>query len=141
MAGQLLSSKVVVVEEEPQVRGIPAITLSALTGRGLDRLLPTVLSVYDIWNRRVPTGPLNRWLAEVAEHHPPPLASGRRVRLRFITQAKTRPPTFVVFVSRPEELPESYTRYLVNGLRQAFDLPGVPVRLFTRKGKNPYAKD
>jgi GTPase len=125
----------------PQVRGIPMVTFSALTGRGLDTLLPAVLGAYEVWNRRIGTGQLNRWLAEVTEHHPPPLAAGRHVRLRYITQAKSRPPTFAMFVSRPEELPESYTRYLVNGLRQAFDLPGVPIRLFTRKGKNPYAKD
>ena len=123
----------------PQVRGIPMVTFSALTGRDLGTLLPAVLATYDVWNKRIGTGPLNRWLAGVTEHHPPPLASGRRVRLRYITQAKSRPPTFALFVSRPEELPESYTRYLVNGLRETFDLPGVPIRLFTRKGKNPYA--
>ena len=123
----------------PQVRGIPLITFSALTGRGMRKILPTVLATYDVWNRRVATGPLNRWLAEVAENHPPPQAAGRRIRLRYITQAKARPPTFVIFVSRPEGLPDSYLRYLVNGLRDAFDLPGVPVRLLMRKGKNPYA--
>ncbi len=111
-----------------------------MTGKGLDRLLPTVLDVYDTWNRRVPTGPLNRWLQDMTDRHPPPLARGRRLRLRYMTQAKTRPPTFVVFASRPEELPEAYVRYLVNGLRTEFNLEGVPLRLFTRKGKNPYAR-
>ncbi len=124
----------------PQVKGIRMVTCSALTGKGLDRLLPTVLGVYDTWNRRVPTGPLNRWLQDMTTRHPPPLARGRRLRLRYITQAKTRPPTFVVFASRPEELPEAYVRYLVNGLRTEFALEGVPLRLFTRKGKNPYAR-
>ena len=124
----------------PQVKGIRMVTCSALTGKGLDRLLPTVLGVYDTWNRRVPTGPLNRWLQDMTDRHPPPLARGRRLRLRYMTQAKTRPPTFVVFASRPEELPDAYVRYLVNGLRTEFNLEGVPLRLFTRKGKNPYAR-
>jgi len=124
----------------PQVKGIRMVTCSALTGRGLDRLLPTVLGVYDTWNRRVSTGQLNRWLQDMIDRHPPPLARGRRLRLRYMTQAKTRPPTFVVFASRPEELPEAYVRYLVNGLRAEFNLDGVPLRLFTRKGKNPYAR-
>jgi GTP-binding protein len=92
-----------------------------------------------VWNRRIGTAPLNRWLADVGERHPPPLAAGRRNRLRYITQTKARPPTFVLFASRPEELPKSYVRYLVNGLRENFDLPGVPLRLHPRKGDNPYA--
>jgi GTPase len=123
----------------PQVRGIPILTLSALTGKSAGKLLPAVLDIYKVWNRRISTARLNQWLAEMIEHHPPPLASGRTIRLRYMTQAKTRPPTFVLFASRPEQLPESYLRYLANNLRQAFDLPGVPIRLFTRKGKNPYA--
>jgi GTP-binding protein len=123
----------------PQVRGIPILTLSALTGRSAGKVLPAVLDIYEVWNRRISTARLNQWLAEMIEHHPPPLAGGRSVRLRYVTQAKTRPPTFVVFASRPEQLPESYLRYLANSLRQSFDLPGVPIRLFTRKGKNPYA--
>jgi len=122
-----------------QVRGLPVITCSAVTGRGVNRLLPTVLDTYTVWNRHVGTGPLNRWLADAVEHHPPPLARGRRVRLRYMTQAKTRPPTFVLFASRPEALSEGYQRYLINGLRDAFDLDGVPVRLLFRKGRNPYA--
>ncbi len=122
-----------------QVRGVPVVTCSALTGSGVDRLLPAVLAAFEVWNRRVGTAPLNRWLADVGERHPPPLAGGRRNRLRYITQGKARPPTFVLFASRPEELPDSYVRYLVNGLRDDFDLPGVPLRLHARKGDNPYA--
>jgi GTP-binding protein len=123
----------------PQIRGVPLIPVSALHGQGLGKLMNAVFEVYDIWNRRVPTAALNRWLEEVVTHHPPPAVSGKRIRLRFMTQPNARPPTFVVFCSRPEKLPDAYRRYLVNGLREAFDLPGVPVRLNLRKGKNPYA--
>ena len=123
----------------PQVRGVPVVTLSALTGQGVDRLLPAVTKVYELWNKRVGTGRLNRWLAGVEQQHPPPLAKGRRVRLRYITQAKTRPPTFIVFASQPDGLPESYRRYLVNDLRATFKLDGIPLRLVLRKGENPYA--
>ncbi|MAE44327.1 MAG: ribosome biogenesis GTPase Der [Magnetovibrio sp.] len=121
-----------------QARGVPLLTLSALTGGGVDKLLPKVLAVFEIWSRRVATGELNRWLAEVGERHPPPVSKGRRVRLRYITQAKSRPPTFILFASRPEGLPDSYLRYMTNELREAFDLPGVPIRLHPRKGRNPY---
>ena len=124
----------------PQAKGIPVITLSAKTGRGTDKLLPAVMNTYNLWNSRIPTGQLNRWLETITEHHPPPLSgSGRRIKLRYMTQAKTRPPTFVVFASRPESLPESYSRYLVNSLREDFKLAGIPIRLHTKKGKNPYA--
>ena len=123
----------------PQVRGIPIVTFSAKTGRGTNRLLPTVMDVYHLWNKRVSTAALNRWLDDITAHHPPPLSSGKRIRLRYMTQAKTRPPTFVVFASRPDGLPESYSRYLVNALREDFDMPGIPLRLHTKKGKNPYA--
>jgi GTPase len=122
----------------PQVREIPYITVSALRERNLDRLFDTVLDVYDTWNRRVSTSRLNRWLANMVERHPPPLASGRRVKLRYITQSKTRPPTFACFCSRPDGLPDAYVRYLVNGLRDDFDLPGVPIRFMLRGGGNPY---
>ena len=125
----------------PQVRGIPVVTLSAKTGAGVGKLLPAVFKIFDTWNTRISTGNLNRWLEEVCERHPPPLARGRRLRLRYITQAKARPPTFIVFANVPEELPESYSRYLINNLRETFNLPGVPVRIRTRRGKNPYAKD
>jgi GTP-binding protein len=122
----------------PQARGVPVVPLSALTGRGLGRLMPAVLKAHEAWNRRIPTGQLNRWLEGVLESHPPPLASGRRIRLRYMTQAKARPPTFVIFASRLKGLPDSYLRYLVNSLREAFDLPGVPLRIHLRAGKNPY---
>ena len=123
----------------PQARGIPIITFSAITGRGTNRLLPAVMDIYELWNKRISTGALNRWLDGITAHHPPPLTSGRRIKLRYMTQAKTRPPTFVVFASRPEKLPESYSRYLVNALREDFEMPGVPLRLHTKKGENPYA--
>ena len=124
----------------PQLLGVPLVTCSALTGRGCDKLMPAVLDVYGRWNIRVPTSVLNRWLNDATEGHPPPLASGRRVKLRYITQVKARPPTFAAFASRPEALPDSYRRYLMNSLRAEFGLDGVPIRLFLRKGKNPYAK-
>jgi GTP-binding protein len=124
----------------PQVRGVPYITISAERGRNLDKLLDAVVETYDTWNRRVSTGRLNRWLAEVTEMHPPPLAQGRRIRLRFMTQVKTRPPTFAAWANKPGELPESYIRYLINGLRDVFNLPAVPIRFMLRKGRNPYVK-
>jgi GTP-binding protein len=124
----------------PQLRGAPLVTVSALTGRGLDRLHDAVLRAYEVWNRRVPTSPLNRWLQGMVEAHPPPAPSGRRIKLRYMTQAKTRPPGFVVMCSHPEKLPESYERYLINGLRDDFDMPGTPIRLTLRSqaDKNPY---
>ena len=97
--------------------------------------------VYDLWNTRVPTSALNHWLADNVEAHPPPLANGRRIKLRYVTQAKTRPPTFVLFASVPESLPDSYHRYLINSLRETFNLPGIPLRLLVRRGKNPFATD
>ncbi|MEQ9487552.1 MAG: ribosome biogenesis GTPase Der [Alphaproteobacteria bacterium] len=125
----------------PQARGIPVVTVSALRGDKLDRLLDAVLRTFDTWNKRVSTSKLNNWLAGITAEHPPPLAKGRRVKLRYMTQAKTRPPTFVVFTSIPEALPDSYMRYLSNRLREDFDLPGIPIRLHMRKGKNPYAPE
>lgn len=122
----------------PQLSGAPLVTLSALTGRGLSRLREAIFEIYDVWNRRVPTAKLNDWLLAQTEAHPPPAPAGRRIRLRYMTQAKSRPPTFVVFSSRADALPASYSRYLVNGLRRDFDLPGVPIRLELRKPKNPY---
>ncbi|MEX0696423.1 MAG: ribosome biogenesis GTPase Der [Dongiaceae bacterium] len=125
----------------PQVHGLRPVTVSALAGKNLDRLLDAVLAAYELWNRRVPTSALNRWLGDAVEAHPPPLVAGRRLKLRYGAQIKTRPPTFALFVSRPEKLPDSYSRYLVNSLRDSFDLPGVPIRLLLRKGKNPYAPE
>jgi GTP-binding protein len=124
----------------PQVRGLPVINISALTGEGIKKLLPSVLEVHRRWNTRIPTAALNRWLASATERHPPPAVAGRRIKLRYATQAKARPPTFVLFCSRPKDLPESYERYLVHDLREHFDLEGVPVRIHLRKGENPYAK-
>jgi GTP-binding protein len=121
-----------------QVPGVPLVTLSALSGRGLDRLEAAVFQAYERWNRRVPTPDLNRWLKEAVDRHTPPAAKGRRIRLRYMTQASARPPTFVTFCSQPEALPKAYLRYLTNSLRDAFDLPGVPIRLKLRKGENPY---
>ncbi|APX88810.1 ribosome biogenesis GTPase Der [Brevirhabdus pacifica] len=124
----------------PQLRGAPLITVSAKTGRGLDRLQEAILKAHEVWNRRVTTATLNRWLIGMLEAHPPPAPGGRRIKLRYMTQAKTRPPGFVVMCSHPEKLPESYSRYLVNGLRDSFDMPGTPIRLTFRSqaDKNPY---
>jgi len=122
----------------PQIAGVPVVYISGLTGEGLDRLMQAVFRCYETWNRRVPASRLNRWLEMTVERHLPPAPSGRRIRLRYITQASTRPPTFAVFGSRVDALPDSYKRYLVNGLRQDFNLPGVPIRLHVRAGKNPY---
>jgi GTP-binding protein len=122
-----------------QVKDVPIVGFSALSGRGVDRLMPKVFETYDIWNKRVPTPRLNRWLREMEILHPPPLARGRRIRLRFMTQIKTRPPTFVLSVSQPDELGDDYLRFLTNRLRDDFGLPGVPIRLTMRKPKNPYA--
>ncbi len=124
----------------PQLRGAPLITVSAKTGRGVDRLQAAVLRAYEVWNRRVPTATLNRWLTEMVEAHPPPAPGGRRIKLRYMTQAKTRPPGFVVMTSYPQKMADAYSRYLVNGLRADFDMPGTPIRLtFRGQGDaNPY---
>jgi len=124
-----------------QVRGIPVVTLSALRGQRLDALLDAVFGIYEVWNRRVSTSELNRWLPGMTDAHPPPAIEGRRIKIRYMTQVKARPPTFALWVSKPLDLPETYLRYLSNGMREAFDLPGVPIRMLTRKGKNPYAED
>lgn len=123
----------------PQVRGIRAVPISGLTGSGLDRLMQNVVETHKVWNRRVSTARLNRWLEAMQVQHPPPAVSGRRIRLKYMTQIKARPPGFVISCSRPESLPAAYTRYLINGLREDFDLPGVPLRISYRKGDNPYA--
>jgi len=124
----------------PQLRGAPLVTVSAKTGRGFDRLYDAIMRAHMIWNRRVSTARLNRWLTGMLEAHPPPAPAGRRIKLRYMTQAKTRPPGFVVMCSNPEKLPESYSRYLINGLRDDFDMPGTPIRLHMRSQaeKNPY---
>ncbi|MBS8227866.1 ribosome biogenesis GTPase Der [Vannielia litorea] len=124
----------------PQLKGAPLVTVSAKTGRGLDRLQQAVVKAHEVWNRRVTTAKLNDWLISMLEQHPPPAPGGRRIRLRYMTQAKTRPPGFVVMCSHPDKLPESYKRYLVNGLREDFDMPGTPIRLYFRGqgDANPY---
>jgi GTP-binding protein len=122
----------------PQLAGVELVPVSGVTGEGLDRLMATVVKANATWNRRAATAKLNRWLGEMVERHPPPAVSGRRLKLRYLTQTKTRPPTFVVFCSRPDVLPDAYKRYLVNALRTDFDLPGTPIRLILRKGDNPF---
>jgi GTP-binding protein len=123
----------------PQIKGVQTVVLSAKGGQGIDRLMEAVMKAHAVWNRRVPTAALNRFLAAATTANPPPNVSGRRLRLDYITQPKPRPPTFVLFTSRPNALPETYRRYLVNGLREKFALPGTPVRLTLRAKVNPYA--
>ena len=117
----------------------PVVFLSGLTGRHTDKLMPAVAKVYEDWTARVKTGDLNRWLRHTVERHPPPSVQGKRIKPRYMAQMKARPPTFVLIASRGDQMPETYKRYLVNGLRDAFDMHGVPIRLFVRQGKNPYA--
>jgi GTP-binding protein len=123
-----------------QMRGIPVVTVSALTGAGIDKLLPVVRQAHRVWNQRVPTGELNRWFETALERHQPPMVEGRRLKLRYVTQAKARPPTFLVFGTRAEQMPEDYQRYLVNSLRETFAMPGTPIRIHLRGTKNPYAE-
>jgi len=123
----------------PQIKGVPVVALSARTGEGIEALMTAVIEAHAVWNRRVPTAALNRFLAEATAAHPPPAAKGRKLRLDYITQPKARPPTFVLFSSRARELPETYRRYLINELREAFALPGTPIRLALRAKANPYA--
>ncbi len=121
-----------------QVRNVPTVTISALKKRGMDKLMDTILKTYTVWDSRVSTGKLNRWLAGMETRNPAPLVGGRSNRLRYITQIKSRPPTFAIWVARPKELPDSYKRYLINGLRETFKIPGVPIRLLVRTSKNPF---
>ena len=129
-----------IAESLAQVPGVALVTISARGEKGLDQLMASIVKTYETWNRRVSTPRLNRWLQEALSRHSPPAASGRSIKIRYITQASTRPPTFVAFCQRAEALPKSYLKYLVNSLRQAFDLPGVPVRFNLRKGENPFDK-
>jgi len=122
----------------PQVRGVPLVAVSGLTGDGLDRLIRAVEEAYAVWNRRTSTSALNRWFEQAINANPPPAVSGRRLKLNYVTQPKSRPPSFVVFCSRADAVPESYKRYLVNSLREAFDLPGTPVRIILREKVNPF---
>lgn len=123
----------------PQVRGLQAVPVSAETGRGLDKLMEAIERTHRVWNRRVSTGKLNRWMEGVLTHHPPPAVAGRRLKIKYITQVKARPPGFVVSCSRPDAMPQSYVRYLVNSLRESFDMPGVPIRIALRSPDNPFA--
>jgi GTP-binding protein len=125
-------------EKLTQLKDVPLVAVSGLTGEGLDRLMTAVGEAYEIWNKRVPTAALNRWFEEAISAHPPPAVSGRRLKLNYITQAKTRPPSFVLFCTRADAVPDAYKRYLVNSLRHAFDLPGTPVRLTLREKDNPF---
>jgi GTP-binding protein len=124
-----------------QSKGVFVVPISAATGRGVEKLMPAVREVYALWNRRVPTGELNRWFEAMKERHQPPLVDGKRIKLRYATMPKARPPTVVVFGTRAEMLPEDYRRYLVNSFREQFDMPGVPIRLNLRGTENPYADD
>jgi len=123
----------------PQLRGVPMVTVSAATGKNLEKLQAAIVAAHAVWNTRISTAKLNEWLKDMIAHHPPPAPGGRRIRLRYMTQAKTRPPGFVVMCSHPDALPKAYERYLVGGLRDSFDLPGTPIRLFLRKQDNPFA--
>jgi GTP-binding protein len=123
----------------PQLKGVPVVAVSGVTGEGVDRLLKAVTESHAVWNRRVSTAALNRWLGETLAQHPPPAVSGRRLKLNYITQPKTRPPTFVLSCTRADAVPDAYRRYLINGLRETFDLPGTPIRLTLREKENPFA--
>ncbi len=125
----------------PQLRGAPVVALSAETGRGLDRLMPAVIKAHTDWSTKLKTRDLNDWLKLAVERHPPPAVNGHRVKPKYMAQIKARPPTFVLFASRADKLPDSYRRYLVNSLRQSFDLPGTPIRISVKSGKNPYAEE
>jgi len=122
-----------------QIRGAPLVAVSGLTGEGLDRLMQAILDAYEIWNKRVPTNALNRWLEHALSTNPPPAVSGRRLKINYITQPKARPPSFVIFCTRADAVPEDYKRYLINGLRETFELPGTPIRLTLREKDNPFA--
>jgi GTPase len=123
----------------PQVKGAPVVAVSGLMGEGIDRLMTAIEEAYAIWNRRVPTAALNRWFEQAVDANPPPAVSGRRLKLNYVTQAKARPPSFILFCSRADAVPQSYLRYLVNSLREYFELPGTPVRISLREKANPFA--
>jgi GTP-binding protein len=124
----------------PQLRGAPLVALSGVTGKGLDRLMPAVIKTHRNWSAKVKTRDLNDWLAMAVQRHPPPAVDGRRIKPKYMAQTKARPPTFVLFASRAAHLPDSYRRYLINSLRESFDLPGVPIRITIKSGANPYAE-
>ncbi len=124
----------------PQIKGIPVVPISALTGKGVERLMPAVFKSYRMWNRRISTAKLNKWLAATVAYHPHPSVKGRRIKMRYMTQVKTRPPTFAIFCNRTADVARSYERYLLNELRWDFEMPGVPIRVMLRKGDNPFGK-
>ena len=129
-----------VTKSLPQARGVPIIPLSAATGKNVHLLMPEAIRIFELWNKRIATSKLNQWLTLMTERHPPPIRNGRRIRIKYITQAKTRPPTFVIFSSKEKKLPEAYKRFLINGIRTDFGLPGIPIRLLIRKSDNPFGK-
>ena len=137
-AGAIGKLRALAEEKLTQLRGVPLVAVSALTGEGLDRLMQAIVDAYAVWNKRVPTSALNRWFEATVASHPPPAVSGRRLRLNYITQAKSRPPSFVLFCTRADALPDAYKRYLLNSLRESFDLPGTPIRLTLREKDNPF---
>ena len=122
----------------PQARGIRAVPMSGQTGYGLDKLMQSIIETDMVWNKRISTAKLNRWLDGVQIQHPPPAVSGRRLKLKYMTQVKARPPAFMISCTRPDSVPESYIRYLTNGLRADFDMPGVPIRIHLRAAENPF---
>jgi GTP-binding protein len=123
----------------PQIKGVPIVAISGLMGEGIDRLMGAIQESYKIWNRRIATAALNRWFEDAIGNNPPPAVSGRRLKLNYITQTKARPPSFVVFCSRADAVPTSYLRYLTNSMREAFELPGTPIRITLREKANPFA--
>ncbi|HSP48681.1 MAG TPA: ribosome biogenesis GTPase Der [Pseudolabrys sp.] len=125
-------------EKLKQMKGVPLVAVSAMTGEGLDRLMQAIVDAFAIWNKRIPTAALNRWFEHAVDAHPPPAVSGRQLRLNYITQVKSRPPSFVLFCTRADALPDAYKRYLVNSLRESFALPGTPIRLTLREKGNPF---
>ncbi len=129
-----------VEENMPQVKGVPLVTVSGMTGLGIKAMLKKVVEVHETWNKRIPTADLNRWLSEMLDIHQPPLVQGRRLKIRYMTQIKARPPTFVAFAQKADDVPKAYERYLVNGLRRDFDMEAVPIRFRFKKGHNPYKK-
>jgi GTP-binding protein len=136
--GEITKLRIEADEKLRQMKGVPLVATSALTGEGIDRLMEAIVGAFEIWNKRIPTSALNRWFEATIEAHPPPAVSGRRLRLNYITQAKTRPPSFVLFCTRADALPEAYKRYLINSLRENFELPGTPIRLTLREKDNPF---
>lgn len=136
---QLKFLRELVGQKLAQVPGVKVVTVSALAERGLDKLMAAVMESHGVWNKRIATAPLNEWLRMTVDRHPPPAVSGRRIRIRYMTQPSARPPTFVAFTSRPKDLPQSYVRYLLNNLRETFGLPGTPIRLNLRKSDNPFS--